>query len=158
MHVHNPMIRTGETLTQELIEEEIIKSYKMRGYLLDRPEVVERMDEDIGRSSNVIPAAIKKDGTFTKRSKVLASDDLQVMRKYVKTRHQKAGNAMLFGDTRVFPYKLKERMPCQFCAYRSVCQFDQTDPSQHYRHYDLLDAETSLEKMREEVIANEHTD
>lgn len=157
MHIHNPMIRTGETLTKELVEEELLKSYKMRGYLLDRPEVVEKMDSEIGNTSKVIPAAFKKDGSFTKASKVLATEDLQVMRKYVKTRHQKAGNAMLIGDTRVFPYKLKDKMPCGYCAYRSVCQFDQTDPNQSYRHYDLLDAETSLEKMRGEVAGDEHS-
>ena len=123
----------------------------MRGYLLEHPEVVEAMDVEIGSSSTIIPAAFKKDGTFTKRSKVLASDDLQMMRSYVRTRHQKAGNAMLAGDTRVYPYKLKDKMPCQFCPYRSVCQFDPTDPAQEYRKYEALDADTSLEKMRKEV-------
>lgn len=157
MHIHNPMIRSGETLTEQLLEEEVMKSYKMRGYVLDRPEVVEQMDHEIGKSSKVIPVAIKKDGTFSKASKVLATEDLQVLRQYVKTRHQKAGNAMLIGDTRVYPYKLKDRMPCQFCAYRSVCQFDQTDPNQAYRQYESLDAETSLEKMRGEVSVHEHS-
>lgn len=158
MHVHNPMIRPGEELSRELLEAEIAKSYKMRGYLLEHPEVVEGMDINIGNSSAIVPAAFRKDGSFTKRSKVLAPEDLQIMRTYVKSRHQKAGNAMLLGDTRVYPYKLKDRMPCQFCAYRSVCQFDPTDPNQTYRQYELLDAETSLEKMREEVAADEHTD
>lgn len=158
MHIHNPMIRTGESLTQALIEDEIIKSYKMRGYLLDRPNVIEEMDREIGSSSKVIPAAFKKDGSFTKASKVLATEDLQVLRQYVKTRHQKAGNAMLVGDTRVYPYKLKDKMPCEYCAYRSVCQFDQTDPNQQYRQYESLDAETSLEKMREEVAADGYSE
>ena len=95
MHVHNPMIRPGAELSVAHLENEIAKSFKMRGYLLERPEVVEGMDIDIGSSSAIIPAAFKKDGTFTKRSKVLASEDLQMMRSYVRTRHQKAGNAML---------------------------------------------------------------
>ena len=42
MHVHNPMIRPGSELTPALLEAEIAKSYKMRGYLLDHPEVVDR--------------------------------------------------------------------------------------------------------------------
>lgn len=157
MHVHNPMIRPGAELSVENLEIEIAKSYKMRGYLLESPEVAEGMDADMGSSSTIIPAALKKDGSFTKRSKVLASEDLQMMRSYVRTRHQKAGNAMLLGDTRVYPYKLKDKMPCQFCAYRSVCQFDPTDPEQEYRKYEMLDADTSLEKMREEVAVDEHT-
>jgi ATP-dependent helicase/nuclease subunit B len=158
VHVHNPMIRPVEELSSQLLEAEIAKSYKMRGFLLEHPEVAEAMDVEIGSSSKIIPAAFRKDGSFTKRSKVLAPEDLQMMRSYVRTRHQMAGNAMLAGDTRVYPYKLKDKMPCQFCSYRSVCQFDQSDPAQQYRNYEMLDADASLEKMREEVVGDaEHT-
>ena len=48
-------------------------------------------------------------------------------------------------------------MPCQFCPYQSVCQFDPTDPAQDFRKYEVLDADKSLEKMREEVAESEHT-
>ncbi|WP_342512948.1 helicase-exonuclease AddAB subunit AddB [Sporosarcina sp. FSL K6-1522] len=157
MHVHNPMIRTGTELTKALLEAEIAKSYKMKGYLLENPEVVVGMDADISKSSSIVPAAFKVDGTFTKASKVLAADDLQMMRSYVRTRHQKAGDAMLAGDTRVFPYKLRDKMPCQYCAYQSVCQFDPTDPASEFRPYHEMDAELSLEKMRKEVDGDAHT-
>ncbi len=157
MHVHNPMIRSGTELTQALLEEEIAKSYKMKGYLLENPEVVLGMDAEIGKSSSIVPAAFKTDGTFTKASKVLSSDDLQMMRSYVRTRHRKAGDAMLAGDTRVFPYKLRNKMPCQFCSYQSVCQFDPTDPASEFRPYPEMDAELSLGKMREEVSDDANT-
>ncbi|MFJ7932864.1 helicase-exonuclease AddAB subunit AddB [Sporosarcina sp. NPDC096371] len=157
MHIHNPMVRSGTELTPALLEAEIAKSYKMRGYLLDNPEVVIGMDADIGRSSAIVPASIKTDGTFAKSSKVLSSDDLQMMRSFVRTRHQKAGDAMLAGDTRVYPYKLRDQMPCQFCSYRSVCQFDPTDPAEPHRSYAEMDADLSLEKMRKEVTGDAHT-
>ncbi|NYF23967.1 helicase-exonuclease AddAB subunit AddB [Sporosarcina sp. JAI121] len=157
MHIHNPMIRSGSELTPAHLEAEIVKSYKMRGYLLDNPDVVIGMDADIGRSSAIVPASIKTDGTFAKTSKVLSSDDLQMMRSFVRTRHQKAGDAMLAGDTRVYPYKLKDKMPCEFCSYRSVCQFDPTDPSSEHRPYAEMDPEISLEKMRKEVADDAHT-
>lgn len=64
---------------------------------------------------------------------------------------------MLAGDTRVYPYKLKNKMPCEFCSYRSVCQFDQTDPSAEHRSYAEMDPELSLDKMRKEVGDDAHT-
>jgi len=155
MHVHNPMIRPDTELTPAILEAEIAKSYKMTGYLLEDTSVVGAMDADIGRSSAIIPAALKTDGSFTKASKVLSTDDMKMMRSYVRTRHKLAGDAMLVGDTRVLPYKLRDRMPCQFCPYRSVCQFDPTDPTQKYRQYDVLDPDESLGKMREEVDLDE---
>ncbi|MHA6258432.1 helicase-exonuclease AddAB subunit AddB [Sporosarcina sp. CAU 1771] len=157
MHVHNPMIRTGKELSAELLEAEIAKEYKMKGYVLDLPNVVSGMDDGMGQSSTIIPAGFKKDGDFTKASKVLSKDDMQMMRSYVRTRHQMAGNGMLAGDARVFPYKLRDQMPCQFCSYLSVCQYDPGDPTQPIRAYDVMDSEQSLEKMREEVAENEHT-
>ncbi|WP_432357646.1 helicase-exonuclease AddAB subunit AddB [Sporosarcina sp. UB5] len=157
LHVHNPMIRTELELTEELIEEEILKSYKMRGYLLDEPEVVMGMDTQLGRTSTVIPAALKTDGTFTKASKVLSTDDLQIVRKFVRHRHQQAGDGMLAGDTRVYPYRLKDKMPCEYCSYRSVCQFDPTNPEQKYRHYEGMTPEESIEKMRKDVNDDGHS-
>ncbi|MEZ7170459.1 helicase-exonuclease AddAB subunit AddB [Sporosarcina sp. OR05] len=157
LHIHNPMLRSELEMTEAMIEQEMIKSYKMRGYLLDEPEVVMGMDAQIGKTSAVIPAAFKTDGSFTKASKVLSTDDLHVVRKFVRHRHQQAGDGMLAGDTRVYPYKLKDRMPCQFCSYQSVCQFDPTDPEQAYRQYDSMDAEQTLEKMREDVNDDGHS-
>lgn len=157
LHVHNPMIRTELELTEDLIEEEILKSYKMRGYLLDDPGVVMGMDAQLGKTSTVIPAALKTDGSFTKASKVLSTDDLQIVRKFVRQRHQQAGDGMLAGDARVYPYRLKDKMPCQYCSYRSVCQFDPTNPEQKYRHYESLNPEESLEKMRKDVNDDGHS-
>lgn len=158
LQVHNPMIRSQTELTVALLEGEIAKSYKMQGYILENPAVAQDMDSGIGRTSAIIPAALKTDGSFTKSSKVLSTDDMQMVRQYVRKRHQLAGNAMLLGDTRVYPYKLKDRMPCNFCSYRSVCQFDQSDPEQAYRQYEGMNPELSLEKMRKEVEDDEHTD
>ena len=157
MHIHNPMIRPGTELSAAQLEAEIAKSYKMRGYLIGEADVALGMDADLGRTSSIIPAALKVDGSFTKASKVLSSDDMQMMRSFVRTRHQKAGDGMLAGDTRVLPYKLRDKMPCQFCSYRSVCQFDPTDPTSTHRPYAEMEAELSLTKMREEVAKDEHS-
>lgn len=158
LHIHNPMIRTEMELTEELIEKELLKSYKMRGYLLDNQDVVMGMDANIGKTSTIVPAALKTDGSFTKASKVLSTDDLQVVRKFVRHRHRQAGDGMLAGDARVLPYKLKDRMPCEFCSYRSVCQFDPSDPAQTYRQYESLNPEESLAKMRKDVLDDGHSD
>ncbi len=69
MHIHNPMIRSGSELTPALLEAEIAKSYKMRGYLLDNPEVVIGMDADIGSSSAIVPASLKRMAHLRKRRK-----------------------------------------------------------------------------------------
>ncbi|MCM3756468.1 helicase-exonuclease AddAB subunit AddB [Sporosarcina aquimarina] len=157
VHVHNPMVRSIQELTEDAVEEEMLKSFSMKGYVLEDLSVVKEMDSDIEQSSKIIPARVKKDGSFYATSKVLAPDDMHVLRGAVRSRHRQAGDAMLAGDARVYPYRLKERMPCNYCPYQGVCQFDTTDPDAKYRNYAELSAKESLEKMRKEVKGDAHT-
>ncbi|MBD7909686.1 helicase-exonuclease AddAB subunit AddB [Sporosarcina gallistercoris] len=157
VHVHNPMVRSIQELTEEAVEEEMLKSFSMKGYVLEDLSVVKEMDSDIEQSSKIIPARVKKDGSFYATSKVLAPDDMQLLRGAVRSRHRQAGDAMLAGDARVYPYRLKERMPCTHCPYQGVCQFDTTDPDAKYRNYAELSAKESLEKMRKEAESDAHT-
>ncbi|WP_432354656.1 helicase-exonuclease AddAB subunit AddB [Sporosarcina sp. A2] len=157
VHVHNPMVRSIQELSEAAVEEEMLKSFSMKGYVLEDLSVVKEMDSDIEQSSKIIPARVKKDGSFYATSKVLAPDDMQLLRSAARARHRQAGDAMLAGDTRVYPYRLKERMPCNFCPYQGVCQFDTTDPDAKYRNYAELSAKESLDKMRKEVKGDAHT-
>lgn len=157
VHVHNPMVRSIQELSEEAIEEEMMKSFSMKGYVLEDLSIVKEMDHDIEQSSKIIPARVKKDGSFYATSKVLAPDDMQMLRGAVRNRHRQAGDAMLAGDTRVYPYRLKNQMPCNFCPYQGVCQFDTTDPDAEYRNYAELSAQESLDKMRKEAQGDAHS-
>ncbi|WP_040287059.1 helicase-exonuclease AddAB subunit AddB [Sporosarcina koreensis] len=157
VHVHNPMIRSIQELSEDAIEQEMMKSFTMKGYVLEDLSVAKEMDSGIEQSSSIIPARVKKDGTFYSNSKVLPPDDMQMLRSAVRKRHRQAGDAMLAGDTRVYPYRLKEHMPCTYCPYQGVCQFDKTDPEAAFRQYENLSAKESLEKMRKEAEGDAHT-
>lgn len=58
---------------------------------------------------------------------------------------------MLAGDARVLPYKLRDKMPCDFCAYRSVCQFDPQDTRQPIRKLAVEKPAAIVEKINKEV-------
>lgn len=158
MHVHNPMIRAeGGVMEEAEIRAEAMKSYRMRGYVIDNPDVVLEMDRNLEGSSESLPVRMNKNGTFSKTSKVLNPDSIGLMRSFVRQKHREAGDSMIAGDTRVLPYRLKDRMPCQTCAFRSVCQFDPTDPAQTYKHLHPLSPEDSVGRMKKEVGSDEHT-
>lgn len=151
MYVHNPMLRLTQEMTDDAIEKELVKSYKMQGYIVEDAEVALAMDDQLEKESLIIPARLKKDGSFYSTSKVVPPDDIDMMRSLVRKRHRQAGNGMLSGDTRVYPYRLKDHMPCEFCSYQSICQFDRNDPTQPERQYKAMKPEESLEKMRKEM-------
>ncbi|MCA1056419.1 helicase-exonuclease AddAB subunit AddB [Rossellomorea aquimaris] len=155
-HVHNPLINSKKILTLDQIEKEILKSFKMKGLVLGDTDIVRLMDQTLDTgNSDIISAGIKKDGSLSSRSKAASKEDFQYMRQHVRKLYEKAGNRIVSGATEITPYKLKDRTPCQFCSYKSVCQFDQSLEENEYRVLPTAKPDDLLAKIREEVEGNE---
>ncbi len=150
-HVHNPMINSTKILTLDEIENEIFKSFKMKGLVLGDTDIVRLMDQTLDSgSSDIIAAGIKQDGNLSSRSKVATQEQFHLMSKRVRHLYEHAGDAITSGATDISPYKLKDRTPCQFCSYKPVCQFDQSLVENEYRNIIVEKPDALFEKMREE--------
>ncbi|WP_064092203.1 helicase-exonuclease AddAB subunit AddB [Rossellomorea aquimaris] len=155
-HVHNPMINSKKILTLDQIEKEIFKSFKMKGLVLGESDIIRLMDQTLDTgSSEIVSAGIKKDGTLSSRSKAASGEEFHYMRKHVRRLYESSGNRIISGETDISPYKLKDKTPCQFCSFRSVCQFDQSLDENEYRVLPTAKADDVLAKVREEVDGNE---
>jgi ATP-dependent helicase/nuclease subunit B len=155
-HVHNPMVNSKKVLTLDQIENEIFKSFKMKGLVLGESEIVRLMDQTLETgSSDIISAGIKKDGTLSSKSKAASKEDFHYMRKHVRKLYEESGNRIISGATEISPYKLKDRTPCQFCSFRSVCQFDQSLEENDYRVLQASKPQDLLNKLREEDNTND---
>lgn len=136
-HVHNPIIKANEMMDINKIEEEIFKQFKMKGLLLGDQDVLHSMDDHliIGESSksNIISASFLKDGSISKTSKVASEQDFITLRKHVHKVYEQTGNEIMGGQTMINPYKLKDRIPCTYCSYKSVCMFDSALEENQYR-------------------------
>lgn len=154
-HVHNPIINSTRMLTVDQIEEEILKKFKMNGLLLEDQNVIKLMDNSLETGdSQIISAGIKKDGTLSKRSKVAGKDDFEHLRHYVRDIYQKTGNEIIDGKVNISPYKMKDKKPCAFCSYKSVCQFDESVGDNHFRVLQPKSNETVLDLIRKEEAEN----
>ncbi|RNF38146.1 helicase-exonuclease AddAB subunit AddB [Planococcus salinus] len=155
-HMHNPMLKSSKLMTAEEVEDEMAKSFKMNGLVVEDPDLVYAMDEEIDGYSNIIPVRMNKKGEISRsQSKTVQKDDMETIRKFVRNKHQSAGNRILEGDTQITPYKVKEDTPCQFCSYRSICQFDPTDPEQTYHKLPALSSDKAVELIRKEMNADD---
>ncbi|MBC6316865.1 helicase-exonuclease AddAB subunit AddB [Listeria grandensis] len=151
-HMHNPLVHADKDLTETEIEKELLKSFRMKGLVLDDALAVSLMDTELeaGKTSSVIPTGLKKDGHFNAHSATATKAEFDTMRQYVRHQYTRAGNKIIDGEVSINPYKLKERTPCQLCAFRSVCQFDASLESNQYRKLENQKREDILRKMREE--------
>ena len=156
-HVHNPVVKSKGMLSVDQIEEEIFKDFKMKGLVLGDNQVIQLMDQslEIGVSSksNIIPASLKKDGTLSATSKIASHEEFSLLQKHVRHIYEDAGNKMVEGDVGIAPYKLKDRTPCTFCSFKSVCQFDQALEENQYRNLADKKQKEVLEILRGEENA-----
>ncbi len=136
-HVHNPFIKADDMLAPEQLEMEIFKQFKMKGLLLGEPEVLNMMDDHlvIGEksSSNIISASFLKNGSLSKNSKVAGTSDFEALRNHTHSIYESAGSRIMDGETFINPYKLGDKLPCTYCSFKSVCQFDGALDENEYR-------------------------
>ncbi len=147
-HVHNPMLNITEKLSEEQIENQLMRAFKMKGLLLSDESVVRSMDGSLETGySSIIPAAIKKDGSFYSSSSVADGQAFDVLRAYTRKIIQEVGQGITEGNISISPYRLNNRTPCEFCSYRPVCQFDQSKEGNQFRFLKKQKDEKILEQM-----------
>lgn len=150
-HVHNPMLNKSAVPTFEEIENEIYKRFKMKGLLVADQEAIHLMDQSLETGySEVIPVALKKDGSFYSNSSVASQKDFDHIRGYVRSKIQDIGTAITDGVIDIEPYKMKNHTPCAFCSYKSICQFDRSFQENKYNILTPEKNEVILEKIRME--------
>lgn len=152
-HVHNPLIRADKMLSPEELEDRIFKDFKMKGLVLGDKEVIQMMDQSLeDTDSNIIPAGFKKDGTLKKASKIASPNEFSLLQQHVRQIHQEAGDKMVSGDIGITPYKLKDKKPCTFCSYKSICQFDQSLEENDYRNLQAKKSEDILNLLTDKKV------
>jgi len=151
-HIHNPKIKLKKLLSEQEIEEEILKRFKMKGLVLSEPEVVRLMDTSLTTGeSKIISAGLKKDGQLTARSKVATEEDFSLLREYVHKTFEQTGNQIVEGRVDIAPYKMKNRTPCELCPFKSICRFDTTLKENNYRNLPPMKHGETMEKVKEEL-------
>ncbi|KRU24205.1 ATP-dependent helicase/exonuclease AddB [Clostridium sporogenes] len=125
LKLDDPIVKNTVDMSDEEIEKSIIKNLKMKGLILNDPNVIRDMDNIISGISDIIPVMVKKDGGVSEgRSSVATKEEFETLRKYVRYTIIEICEEMLEGNIEIKPYKKKEGSSCDYCIYSSVCKFD----------------------------------
>jgi ATP-dependent helicase/nuclease subunit B len=149
-HVHNPLLNQKKLLTAEEIEKEVMKKFKMKGLVLAEEEAVNLMDSTMDKRSNIIPVALTNNGFHKSHSSVASASHFETMRHHARKMAVSSGTGITDGVIDISPYEMKKKVPCTYCSYKPVCQFDQTLEENQYRQLKPEKDEIILEKMQEE--------
>ena len=147
-HIDDPVVETAVELSDEELNEQIVRQLRMNGVVNGTPGVVEKLDGSMQDKSDVIPVERKKDGSFSARSGILSSEELALVSDYVNRKMKDIGRQMLDGCISVNPYEKGAENACTYCTYKKVCGFDNAIPGFTKRRLENLDKETVLNEMR----------
>lgn len=150
-HIHRPFVErnAGDVSAKE---EAILKELRMKGVVNKDPQVLEAMDHGLSGKSHVIPVGIKKDGTPDATSKVLSSEEFQVMEDYVQLWMRQTGESIKRGKIDCVPYKMGQKDGCMYCEYQGICGFDSKMEGYTYRTlHEQKDRDDIITAMKEDL-------
>lgn len=150
-----PWIDGDKHKDKDSIEKELLKEYKMEGYFLEDKELIKKLDKKIEeeRESTVAKIKINKNGSISKSSQTLTREAYKGLLKYVNDKVLEIGKEIISGKILIEPFKRNQNIPCKWCSYIDICQFDKTMPDNKYKIIKKVDKknfENILEKIGEE--------
>lgn len=137
--MQDPMLDREVGDDGELINKRILKKLKLSGLVSDNPEAVRKMDAGIEKESSVLPLSYKKDGTPTKYSSTANREQFKALSGFVNRKIADLGRNILAGDAMAKPYIRGNETGCDYCQYRSVCEFDGKIPGTEYKRVEEQD-------------------
>ncbi len=131
-----PFIKKDKNLTDEQIEEEIKKQFKMKGLVLADINIIKMMDNKLDKGySNILPVYIDKEGSISEnRSSIANKEDFEKMQKYINRLIKQISKEILSGKIEIKPcYDSKTKnTPCAYCKYKSICKFNTNENEYEY--------------------------
>ncbi|SHK10633.1 helicase-exonuclease AddAB subunit AddB [Paramaledivibacter caminithermalis] len=147
----DPMIESNDD-DPASIEKEIMKKLKLDGIITKDIKIVKAMDKDIEKEKNslVIPANLKKDGSFSKNSSVVEEKEFYSIIRHVRNLIVEIAGEILKGNINIQPCKIDNNISCSYCQYGSICQFDRNFENNDYRVIRKLKDEEVLKRLHAE--------
>ena len=147
----DPIIKANKNMSDEEIELELKKQFKMQGLILADINVVRMMDKNLDKgASNIIPAYIDKDNNLSNtRSNCVNKEQFKYLQRYTNKLIKEIANEILSGNIAIKPTynRKKKNTPCEYCEYKSICNFDST--KNEYNYVPDFDKEVVLDMIKE---------
>ncbi len=150
----DPIIKSKKQMSDEQIDEELKKKFKMNGLILADVKVVKMMDKTLETGkSKIIPAYINKDGELNQKlSKSVTKEQFEVLQKYTQNLLKQISEEILSGNIKIEPYynTKNNKTPCEYCTYKSICKYKEGRIAK-YNYIVKQEKEEILNRMKQEM-------
>ena len=146
------IVNQSQNLSDEEIEAQIKKQFKMNGIILADVKVVKMMDKKLEKGySDIIPVYLDKNGEISKgNSSVVTKEEFSLLQKTIKKTIKKISNEILTGKIDIKPMynKTEKKSSCEYCAYKTICAFN--PKINNYEYLQKKSKELILEEIKGE--------
>ena len=125
----DPMISVESEPDEAEIEESIFKELALEGICNADSEVIHYMDKTCEKKSKILPISYNKDGSLSKTSKVVTTEQFEQLEKFVKEKTAQLGEEIMEGKIAVNPYGTMQKTACDYCSYKGICGFSPKESS-----------------------------
>ena len=137
------------------IEDEIRKSFKMKGAVVLDVKVLKAMDHDLdnGVASKIIPAKLNGDGSAKKDDAGLSTEQFNNLKDYMDKITKEISNEILSGKIDINPvYHVSgKNTECEYCNYKSICLFNVNQKGNKYNVISSRKKDDVLEEIRQDM-------
>ncbi len=148
------IVKASRNMSDEEIKKQLNKKFRMKGLVIADLDIIKMMDSRIGPSnySDSVPVYLDKDGNISKsKSNVLDKDKFDRLQKYTKYIIKEISKEIFSGNVDIKPYYMNKKTPCEYCEYKSICNFDPKLKGNDYRYI----RNVSKDYVMEEILKRE---
>ena len=145
------MIKADKKISEEQIEEELRKNFKMKGLILADIKVIKMHDKHLeSGASKLIPATITKSGDISEgKTSGVNKEQFKILQDYIYKTIKQISEEILSGKIEIKPYNKNGKKPCEYCSYKAICGFNPRLSGNNYNYIDKNSKDDIILKMRQ---------
>ncbi len=144
------IVKSDKNISDEEIKKKLSKQFKMKGLIVADVDIVKMMDTSLEPStySDTIPVYLDKDGNISKsKSSALDKEKFENLQKYIKNIISQISKEIFSGSIDIKPYYMNKKSPCDYCEYKSICNFNPKFKGNDYRYIKNMSKEYILDEI-----------
>ena len=147
------MVKSDKKITEEEIEDEIRKNFKMKGLILADVKIIKLHDKTLtSGTSKIVPAGITASGEVNKKcTSGVSEEEFKVLQDYIYKTIKDISKEILKGKIDLKPYNKKGKTPCQYCSYKSICGFNTKNCDNNYNYIPSKSSDDVILDMKENI-------
>lgn len=141
---------------EQVLEKKLLKELRPDGIVNAEEAVLKHLEKNLQGNSCYLPVSRNKDGSLSRNSKALTSEEFDLFLSYTKRKEEELKNQIREGNAQAAPYELGGSTGCDYCAYRAVCGFDIRMEGCEYHVLEKYTKEEVMQRLKDIFMEEEN--